>query len=447
MDEIICLLENDAKAMSDNTRKTSVERTDAALAAIAAHNPRTNAFILVDADGAKAQARAADDERQRGIDRGPLHGVPVSIKDLVDIAGQATTAGSRVLEHNVAGADAPVVTRLRAAGAVIVGKTNMHEFALGTTSEDSGFGAVHHPLDPSRSAGGSSGGSAVSVATGMSEMSVGTDTGGSIRIPSSICGLVGLKPSAHDVPKDGVIPLSTSLDHVGPITKSVADAAAMWRVLADRPDDIVETPKPGEIQLGLLTGYFVDPIESTVRAAFDGAVSRLRDARFQIDDCDILDPEEIHPAYVNIVLPEAAAWHARYLESKGSLYTDNVRARLMAGRDISAVNYFNAIHACEAYRLQVDNLLLIFDALVLPTLPITAPVLGQDEVVMDGRRVNVRAAMLRNTQLFNMTGHPAISLPLPMPEGVLPCGLQLVGRLDKTAELLAIAAACEKIIS
>jgi aspartyl-tRNA(Asn)/glutamyl-tRNA(Gln) amidotransferase subunit A len=435
------------KEQTNNAGTSSVERTEAALAAIAAHNQRTNAFILIDADGARAQARAADEERRRGIDRGPLHGVPISIKDLIDISGQPTTAGSRVLERNIAGADAPVVTRLRAAGAVTVGKTNLHEFALGTTSEDSGFGATHHPLDPSRSPGGSSGGSAVSVATGMSEMSVGTDTGGSIRIPASICGLVGLKPSIHDVPTEGVIPLSTTFDHVGPITKSVADAAAMWRVLADRPHDVVATPKPSDLRFGLLTEYFTKPLESAVRAAFDRAIARLQDANLQTIECEIADEQEIHPTYVNVVLPEAAAWHARYLDTRGSLYTNNVRARLIAGRDISAVSYFNAIHACEAYRLQVDNLLMTFDALMLPTLPVTAPVLGQDEVAMEGQKVNVRAAMLRNTQLFNMTGHPAISLPLPMPPGLMPCGLQLVGRLDKTAELLAIADACEKIVS
>lgn len=427
--------------------KTSAERTDAALAAIAAHNQRTNAFIRVDAEGARAQARVADDERARGMDRGPLHGVPISIKDLIDIAGQPTTAGSRVFEHRIADADAPVITRLRAAGAVIIGKTNLHEFALGTTCEDSGFGPVLHPLDPSRSPGGSSGGSAVSVATGMSEMSIGTDTGGSIRIPSSVCGLVGLKPSIHDVPKTGVIPLSTTFDHVGPITKSVADAAAMWRVLADCPTDIFATPKPSEVRLGLLTGYFVEPLESTVRAAFDSAIARLRDANIQMADCQIADAANIHHTYVDVVLPEAAAWHAQYLDTRGSLYTNNVRARLIAGREISAVAYFTALQVCDSYRLQVDALLATVDALVLPTLPITAPVMGQGEIVLNGQKVNVRAAMLRNTQLFNMTGHPAISLPLPMPAGVLPCGLQLVGRLDKTAELLAIAAACEKIIS
>lgn len=427
--------------------QTSAERTAAALAAIAAHNQRTNAFTRVDADGAQAQARAADDEKRRGVDRGPLHGVTVSIKDLIDIAGQPTTAGSRVLEQSIATADAPIITRLRAAGAVIVGKTNLHEFALGTTSEDTASGPIRHPLDPSRSPGGSSGGSAVSVATGMAEMSVGTDTGGSIRIPSSVCGLVGLKPSIHDVPRSGVIPLSTTLDHVGPITRSVADAAAMWRILADHPDASVATPKPGEFRLGLLAGYFTEPLESVVRAAFDQAIGRLLVAKVSVGTCEIADTAGIHSAYVDVVLPEAAAWHAKLLGALGHLYTNNVRARLTAGLDIPAVKYFNAIHACEAYRAQVDALLTRFDALVLPTLPITAPVIGQDDVTIDDQKVNVRAAMLRNTQLFNMTGHPAISLPLPVPAGVMPCGLQLVGRLDRTAELLAIAAACEKIVS
>jgi aspartyl-tRNA(Asn)/glutamyl-tRNA(Gln) amidotransferase subunit A len=430
MDEIIC--------------RQMKERTEAALAAIAAHNQRTNAFIRVDADGARAQALAADGKT---TDRGPLHGVPVSIKDLIDIAGQPTTGGSRVLEHNIAAADAPLVTRLRAAGAVIVGKTNLHEFALGTTSEDSGFGAVHHHLDASRSPGGSSGGSAVSVATGMAEMSVGTDTGGSIRIPASICGLVGLKPSIHDVPTTGVIPLSTTFDHAGPITKSVADAATMWRVLADQPDALVSTPKPTDFRLGVLGGYFTDPLEDVVRAAFETALARLREAGVPTSSREIAHAANIHPAYVDVVLPEAAAWHGKYLDTVGHLYTDNVRARLIAGRDISAVAYFTAIQACDSYRSQVDALLAEVDALVLPTLPITAPVLGQSEIAINGQTINVRAAMLRNTQLFNMTGHPAISLPLPMPAGVLPCGLQLVGRLDKTAELLAIAAACEKIVS
>lgn len=424
-----------------------MERVEAALSAIATHNARTNAFILVDADGAREQAQAADDERRRGIDRGPLHGVPVSIKDLIDIAGQVTTAGSQVLADSVAAADATVITRLRAAGAVLIGKTNLHEFALGTTCEDSGFGPVHHPLDPTRSPGGSSGGSAVAVATGMSEMSVGSDTGGSIRIPASVCGLVGLKPSFNDVPTTGVIPLSTTFDHVGPLTRTVADAAAMWRVLADRAADRVSPPEAPTLRLGLLGDYFRAPLQPEVAAAFDAAVAALRAAGVTIETRSLPETASILDVYVKIVLSEGAAWHARYLDTRGDRYRPTVRARFLAGRDFTAVDYLGAQEACEAYRERVDRALHGVDALLLPTLPILAPTLGQSEIRIGDLDVPVRAAMLRNTQLFNMTGHPAISLPMPMPAGTLPAGLQLVGRLDRTSTLLAIASACEKIIN
>lgn len=426
---------------------TSLERVEAALAAIALHNADTNAFIRVDADGARAQARRADDERGRGIDRGPLHGLPISIKDLIDIAGQATTAGSLVLADNIATTDAPVITRLREAGAVLIGKTNLHEFALGTTCEDSGFGPVRHPRDFSRSPGGSSGGSAVSVATGMAEMSVGSDTGGSIRIPSAACGIVGLKPSLGDVPTTGVIPLSTTFDHVGPLAKNVADAAALWRVLAARPNDIVATPNIASLRFAVLDGYFLDPLEAPVREAFDRTVAALRHAGVTIETRTIPATSTILDVYVRVVLSEGAAWHARYLDTRGDRYRPNVRARLLAGRNFTAVDYLSALESCGALRVSVDLALHDVDALLLPTLPILAPPLGQDEVVIGDARVPVRAAMLRNTQLFNMTGHPAITLPMRMPDGVLPAGAQLVGRLDQTSTLLAIAAACEKIVS
>lgn len=425
---------------------TSTERVDAALTAIATHNERTNAFILVDADGARAQARAADAETASGVNRGPLHGVTVSIKDLVNIAGQVTTAGSQVLADNVAATDAPVITRLRNAGAVIIGKTNMHEFALGTTCEDSGFGPVRHPLDPTRSPGGSSGGSAVAVATGMSDMSVGSDTGGSIRIPASICGVVGLKPSVGDVPTTGTIPLSSTFDHVGPITRTVSDAAAMWRVLADRPQDVVAPPEARGLRLAVLGGYFMQPLQTEVRTAFDHACDRLRGAGVAIGSRLIDHTDTILDTYVRIVLSEAAVWHAKYLDARATSYRPTVRARLRAGRDFTATEYLGAHEACEAFRDAIDEALDGLDALILPTLPILAPTLGDAELVIDGAAVPIRAAMLRNTQLFNMTGHPAISLPMQMPAGTLPAGLQLVGRLGDTATLLAIAATCEKIV-
>ena len=225
---------------------SAIDQVEASLAAIAEHGARTNAFILVDAEGARAAAEAVDDERKRGIDRGPLHGMPISIKDLIDIAGQPTTAASRVRAGHVATRDAPVVERLREAGAVLIGKTNLHEFALGTTSEETAFGAVHNPHDVSRSPGGSSGGSAAAVAVGMGLASIGSDTGGSIRIPAAACGIVGLKPTLGEVPTDGVVPLCLTFDHVGPLTQSVADAAAIWAVLAGRPIPRIEAPEPRE---------------------------------------------------------------------------------------------------------------------------------------------------------------------------------------------------------
>jgi len=425
---------------------TSVALVEASLAAIDAQNSQTHAFIRVNDDDARAAARRADAERADGRDRGPLHGIPISIKDLIDIKGEPTTAASRVLADRVAAADAPVVTRLREAGAVLIGKTNLHEFALGTTSEDSAFGAVRHPRDLARSPGGSSGGSAVAVATGMSLASVGSDTGGSIRIPASCCGLVGLKPTFGEVPTDGVVPLSVSLDHVGPIALTVQDAAWLWAVLAGQFPATVTAASPSSIHLRHVDGYF-SLMAPDVRSLFDAALASLTAAGVTIRAGDLAHTDVIGRTYVNLVLPEAAAWHTKYLDTRGSSYTPAVRARLESGRAIPAVDYLAAREMQSDLRQAVDAALEGCDALVLPTLPITAPLIGATDVTLEGRRTEtlaVRAAMLRNTQLFNLTAHPAISLPLRA-DG-LPVGLQLVGRRQKTPWLLAIAAACEKIV-
>jgi aspartyl-tRNA(Asn)/glutamyl-tRNA(Gln) amidotransferase subunit A len=423
---------------------SSAALVEESLAAIDRHQAATNAFTRVDAEGARAAAVAVDRERAQGMQRGPLHGVPISLKDLIDEAGVVTSAGSRVLRDRVAPADAPVVTRLRQAGAVIIGRTNLHEFALGTTSEDSAFGPVHHPRDHSRSAGGSSGGSAAAVATGMGLASIGTDTGGSIRIPASVCGVVGLKPSLAEVPTEGVVPLSGSFDHVGPLARSVQDASWLWAVLTGRPPAPVTPRDPRTLRFARVGGYF-DVLTPEVREAFDRAVGQLRDAGVSVQTVDIGGVETISKAYVDTVLPEAAEWHARYLDSRGPDYTPTVRTRLESGRLIPAVDYLAARGTCGRLRAAVDAALGAGDALLLPTLPIVAPRLGEDEVVMDdGSRLPVRSAMLRHTQLFNMTGHPAISLPIA--SAGLPVGLQLVGRLDRTGELLAVAAACERVL-
>jgi aspartyl-tRNA(Asn)/glutamyl-tRNA(Gln) amidotransferase subunit A len=432
--------------MTRTTTPSAAELVDQSLAAIAEHGARTNAFILVDDAAARAAARVVDEERRRGIDRGPLHGMPISIKDLIDIAGQPTTAASRVRAGHVAPRDAIVVQRLRDAGAVLIGKTNLHEFALGTTSEESAFGAVHNPHDVSRSAGGSSGGSAAAVATGMGLASIGSDTGGSIRIPAAACGVVGLKPSIGEVPLDGVVPLCATFDHVGPLTRSVADAASIWSVLTDRTPSLIESPAPNTLTLGALGGYFTALLASEVRAAFDDAIARLRASGIAIDPRAVERPETIVDTYVNISLPEAANWHAPTLDTRAADYQPGVRQRLEFGRTISAVAYLHARDARDVLRGAVDAALQGCDVLVLPTLPIVAPPLGVAEVTMDsGQTLAVRAAMLRLTQLFNITGHPAISLPIPTTG--LPVGLQLVGRRDQTEELLAVAMACEHILN
>lgn len=428
------------------TMPTAVELVEASLSAIAEHGERTNAFIRVDAEGARAAARLADDERRRGLDRGPLHGMPMSIKDLIDIAGQPTTAASKVRADHLATGDATVIQRLRNAGAVLIGKTNLHEFALGTTSEESAYGAVHNPHDTSRSAGGSSGGSAAAVATGMGLASLGSDTGGSIRIPAAACGVVGLKPSLGEVPTDGVVALCNTFDHVGPITRSVADAAAIWAVLAGRAIPRIVAPSPSTVTLGILGGYFTALLSSDVRSAFEDAIGQLRASGVVLAPRVIEGTETIIDTYVNISLPEAAEWHAATLDTRAGDYQAPVRERLERGRAISAVSYVHAREMRETLTRAVDAALDGCNALVLPTVPIVAPILGSADVEMDnGERLLVRAAMLRLTQPFNITGHPAISLPIRT--AGLPVGLQLVGRRDMTERLLTVAAMCEQILN
>src|SRR5262252_5566567 len=380
---------------------TASEQLEASLDAIAEHGARTNAFILVDTEGARAAAKAVDDERNRGVDRGPLHGMPISVKDLIDVAGQPTTAASRVRAGHVATKDAPVVQRLRDAGAVLIGKTNLHEFALGTTSEESAFGAVHNPHDVSRSADGSSGGSAAAVALGMGIASIGSDTGGSIRIPASACGVVGLKPSWGEVPTEGVVPLSITLDHVGPITRSIQDAAWLWAVLARNEMLLLEPPAPRTLTIGVLGDYFTDLMARDVRDAFELAVARLQNAGVLMPARHVAGTETIVDTYVSLVLPEAAFWHAGYLEARPEAYQPAVLSRLESGRAITAASYLKARRARQTLTRAVDAALERCHALVLPTLPIVAPLLGAVDATVDderGETLPVRSAMLRLTQ-------------------------------------------------
>jgi aspartyl-tRNA(Asn)/glutamyl-tRNA(Gln) amidotransferase subunit A len=426
---------------------SSVELTTACLDRIGALNAELNAFITVLAEEALADARRADREMRAGRRCGPLHGVPISLKDLIDVAGVRTTAASRVRADVVADRDAPLVTALRKAGAVIVGKCNLHEFAFGTTCEESAFGPPRHPVDPARSPGGSSGGSAVAVVTGMSFASVGTDTGGSVRIPAAACGCVGLKPTFGELSCEGVVPLSRSLDHVGPLARTVADAAVVYRemlaVRAPAPPDVLP---PSSLRLGLLRPYFMDVMDADVRARFDTAVRRLREADVQIDDVRVPHATDVATVYLHLQLPEAAAYHATAFERQAPDYQPGVRARLAAGRYVLAEDYVRAQRGRAVLRCEVDHALGGRHALVLPTLPIPAPLLGAPTAVVDGRMEPVRALMLKSTQLFNLTGHPAISIPCGQTGAGLPCGVQLVGRMNRTLDLIAVAQACEAVL-
>jgi aspartyl-tRNA(Asn)/glutamyl-tRNA(Gln) amidotransferase subunit A len=422
------------------SREVSAEAVvDACLARIVERDTSINAFITVLADDAREAARAADREIAAGRYRSRLHGVPISIKDLFDVRGTTTTAASRVRQHHRAEVDAITVARLREAGAIIVGKTNLHEFALGTTNEDSAFGPVRHPLDLNLTPGGSSGGSAASVLSAMAYASVGTDTGGSIRIPAAFCGLVGLKPSFGDVPTGGSVPLSSTLDHVGPICRSVADARVMYAVLRQAEARPGATDAVAGLRIGVMREYFTAILDRQVALAFDAACARLREAGAILEDVAIPHADDIAPIYLHIGLSEAAAFHAKTLDSRADDYTTNVRLRLEMGRYILAEDYVRALRGRDVLRHEVDVALAGRRALLLPTVPVPATRLGATTVKVGSGEEPVRNVTLRLTQLFNITGHPAITVPCGETVEGLPIGAQLVGPTRDTSGLLDTA--------
>jgi aspartyl-tRNA(Asn)/glutamyl-tRNA(Gln) amidotransferase subunit A len=427
---------------------TATDVTQRCLDRIAERNPSLNAFIAVYAESALAAAHATDGEIATGRYRGPLHGVPISLKDLIDVRGLPTTAASRVRDGHVAAADAVVTARLREAGAIIVGKTNLHEFAFGTTNEDSAFGPVRHPLDPERSPGGSSGGSAASVLDDMAYASIGTDTGGSIRIPAAACGLVGLKPGLGEIPTGGVVPLSATMDHLGPLCRSVEDAGLLYAVLRGTVDPEPWTARDVRgLRLGVPRPYFFDQLDTEVADRFDDACQRLSRAGAILEDVAIAHAADIGPVYLHLVLPEAAAYHAETLEHRAGDYTPNVRIRLEMGRYVLAEDYLRARLGREVLTGEVDSAVDGRDGLLLPTLAVPAIQLGAATVRVGASDEPVRNITLRLTQLFNITGHPALTLPCGRTGTGLPVGAQLVGARGRTLDLLRVAAAVEPSVS
>jgi aspartyl-tRNA(Asn)/glutamyl-tRNA(Gln) amidotransferase subunit A len=415
---------------------SSVELVERALERMATLDPQVGAFVVVLADQALAEAAERDAERQGGRAVGVLHGVPVAVKDLIDMEGLVTGAGSVKLAGNRAARDAEVVARLRAAGAVVVGKTRTHEFAYGVTTP----GTVN-PWDAERIAGGSSGGSAAAVAAGMVAGALGSDTAGSIRIPSSCCGVVGLKPTWGRVPATGVWPLSWSCDHVGPIAGSVADVALLDQILAvglEQPDP------PARPRIGRLVGHDLDPVDPQVTGVVDELCRRLEAAGAVVDEVT-LPLAAARGAVGTIVLAEAAQAHARLVGETGEDgYSRAMLAMIRIGGSALAGEYLTGLRYRGRFAAEVEGLLAGRDALLLPTLPCVAPLASERTVTIAGTRVGVQAALTRLPGVFNCSGSPVLSLPAGLVDG-LPVGISLVGRIGGDRDLLSLGAWVEQL--
>ena len=418
---------------------SSVELTAAALQRIERLNPATNAMQTVMAEAARERARQADEELARGEGRGPLHGVPVAVKDLFFTKGVRTTGGSSLFEHHVPEHDATVVEWLRTGGAVLLGKTGMHELAYGITSSNPHFGAVRNPWDRDRIPGGSSGGSAAAVAAGMVPMAMGSDTGGSIRIPAAYCGVVGLKPTYGRVSRYGAMPLAFSLDHMGPLTRSVRDAGAVLNVIAGYdPRDETSSRRPVEnyvpdveppmrgLRIGLPENFFfarLDPdVDAAVRAAFQKAAAQGA----EIVPLHVPDMAAINTVARVILLAEATAVLEPHLERRDAIGPD-VLALLDQGRLVPATDYINAQRLRRAMQLEFAALWKRVDCLMTPTAPITAPRIGETTVAIGGEHEDVRLATTRLVRGINLLGLPALSVPCGADRRGLPVGLQIVG--------------------
>jgi aspartyl-tRNA(Asn)/glutamyl-tRNA(Gln) amidotransferase subunit A len=425
--------------MGDEERdaRSSVELVEEALGRIEALDGRLGAFVAVLADEARAEAAARDAEAAAGRVRGPLHGRPVAVKDLIDVAGVVTGAGSPKLAGNRAERDAEVVGRLREAGMVIVGKTRTHEFAYGVLTP----GTVN-PWDPERIAGGSSGGSGAAVAAGLVDLAVGSDTAGSIRIPAACCGVVGVKPTYGAVPTGGVVPLSWSNDHVGPIAGSVADAGLLLEALAGTPAG-AGAALPARLRLGRLVGDELAMVDPAVTEVVDRCCGELAGGGARIDEVE-LPLRTARSAVATMVLPELAAAHAALLADTGEQgYGERILKAIRRGQQALAVEYVAGVRYRDRFAALVEGLLADRDALVLPTIPVVAPRIGDRVLELgDGRQMGVQEALTALPGAFNCSGSPVVSLPVGLAGG-LPVGLSLVGRIGADRELLAVAGAVE----
>jgi aspartyl-tRNA(Asn)/glutamyl-tRNA(Gln) amidotransferase subunit A len=451
-DDLTRLTLSEASDLLRGRKVSAAELTNACLSRIARLNRELNAFITVMAERAMADAKAADLDIAGGRWRGPLHGIPVGLKDLVDTAGVRTTAGSAIFADRVPSEDAEVVRRLKAAGAVIVGKLNMHEFAYGDTSAQSHFGPVRNPWNRDRVAGGSSGGSAAAVAAGLCYGALGSDTGGSIRQPSAYCGIVGLKPTYGLVSTRGVVPLSWSLDHIGPMCRRVSDAAVMLQSIAGYdaqdinsinapPPDYVKgmASKVSSLRIGIPRAVFYESLHPDIEQAVAEALRVLRGLTASTRDVQL-------PAYktLPVVAAEAYTFHAPYFTKTPQLYQPMTRRRLEGGATITTAAYIEGRRELERLRRAVNEVFSTVDLLVTPTTPVLPPTVA-DAIADPGTPPPGGVApSLRNTQPFDIFGLPSISIPCGFSRDGMPIGLEISGPRMGEPVVLALARAYEQ---
>ena len=410
-------------------------------------NPALNAYITVTGEAALAEARRAERLIARGAWQGPLHGIPIALKDNIYTRGVRTTAGSKILADFVPEQDAAVVSRLRSAGAIVLGKTHLHEFAYGVTSNNVHFGPARNPYDRQRIPGGSSGGSAIAVAAGLCAAAMGTDTGGSIRIPAALCGVVGFKPAFGAVPMDGIVPLCASLDHAGPLARTVGDAALVYAALRGGSGSRSGVrPAVRAMRLGWPEEYFFDRVEPEVMAALEEARRVWQRQGVRIAKVHLPQLDAANRASTPIAIAEAYQFHraAGYFPARAAEYSEDVRARLEKGAAVSAADYLDAQAAVRRSKQEFSECSAKFDALLVPTVPIAAPRIGEDRLTIAGIDEDTRGALLRLCRPANLWGAPAISIPCGAMRQGLPIGLQLVGFEGREDALFSLAEAFER---
>ena len=428
-----------------------VELTKNCLAQIEKLNPTLNAFVTVTAELALTQARTAEAEILSGHCRGPLHGIPLALKDLIDTAGIRTTAASALFKDRVPTDDAEVVRRLKEAGAVLLGKQNLHEFAYGGSSMISYYGEVHNPWDPARIAGGSSGGSAASVAAGLGYGAIGTDTAGSVREPAALCGIVGLKPTYGRVSVRGVIPLSLSLDHIGPIARTVSDAAAMLQVIAGHDANdahSADVPVPDyaaglrdrvkQLRIGIPRKFFYEDLDPEIASALEEAIGALRTL-----GCDLSEIEIDVPTDRTLQTAESYAYHAKFASRSPELYQPETLRRIRRGEDISAAEVEQRRRELKHIRSEIHKIFEGVDVLVTPTAPVPAAAINELKQNPELLRPH-ELLLLRNTRPVNVWGLPAISVPCGFTTAGLPIGLQIIGPQWREDTVLKLAHAYEQ---